>query len=95
MIQINENIRITRVDDRNLQVEEYRKIVDIKKKTERYDWCWIGYYGDLSSAFCGVLKHCSTKLVDEEIKGCNEIIARLKEIEIELTRATKGANNET
>jgi hypothetical protein len=90
MIQINEKVRIVRLDKLNLQLEEYRKVVN--KKEERYEWCWVGYYGDLRSAIAGVLKHCSMALVDEEINGCNAVLQRLDEIGTELRNAVSVAN---
>lgn len=94
MIQINEKVRIRRLDERNLQLEEYRKIVNPKTKDERYDWVWLGYYGDLRSALNGVVKHCSTILIDEDLKNCKEVIKRLEEIKNEIIK-TIGATNET
>ena len=89
MIQINEKIRITRLDEKNLQVEEYRKKVDPKTKTERYDWCRVGYYGDLKSAIGGVLKHCLMELETEDIKTLSELIERIDNIDKELKKAVE------
>lgn len=89
MIQVNDKIRITRLDDKNLQLEEYRLVINNRTKAERYDWVWVGYYSSLEGAMKGVLKHCSMALVDEEFKGCEKVIERLNSIETEITKAIK------
>lgn len=90
MIKISDKVRISRLDKTNLQVEEYRKIIDQKTKAERYDWCWVGYYGDLKSAIGGVLKYCGFSLVEEELNGWREVLKRLCDIEIDLKDKFKG-----
>lgn len=94
MLQISNNIRITRLDKLNLQIEEYRPILDQKTKTERYEWCGCGYYGNLKSAFLGVLKHHTKDLVKDEIRGCKAIIKKLEEIETNLLNAVKELKEE-
>ena len=89
MIQITDKIRITRLDEKNLQVEEYRKKVDPKTKTERYDWCRVGYYGDLKSAINGALKYCLNELTTEKIPTLSELIERIDNIEKELKKAVE------
>lgn len=89
MIQITDKIRITRLDEKNLQVEEYRKKVDPKTKNERYAWCRLGYYGDLKSAIGGVLKHCLMELATEDIKTLSQLIERIGNIEKELKKAVE------
>ena len=87
MIQITDKIRITRLDEKNLQVEEYRKKVDPKNKTERYAWCRLGYYGDLKSAINGALKYCLMELATEDISTLSELIERIDNIDKELKKA--------
>ena len=89
MIQINEKIRITRLDEKNLQLEEYRNVVNKKTKEERFEWCWLGYYGDLKSAINGVLKHCLMELANENIKTLSELVERIDNIDKELKGAIK------
>ena len=84
MIQVNDKIRIAKRDNLNLELQEYRKKVDPKTKAERYDWCWLGYYGDLKSAIGGMLKYCITALTDEELVGWKSVLNRINEIEKEL-----------
>ena len=89
MIQINEKIRIVRFDKLNLELQEYRKKVDPKTKTERYDWCRVGYYGDLKSAIGGVLKYLLMELSNEEITTLSELIERIDNIDKELKKAVE------
>ena len=83
MIQINNKIRIVRLDKLNLQLEV---LEEVKKKdgTIALEWKWHGYYGDLKSAISGVFKHCLMSLVDEEINDLKHIIKRIDEIGEEL-----------
>lgn len=90
MIQINDKIRIVRFDKLNLELQEYRKKVDPKTKNERYDWCKVGYYGDLKSAINGALKYCLMELATEEIKTLSELIERIDNIDKELKKAVEG-----
>jgi hypothetical protein len=89
MIQINDKIRIVRFDKLNLELQEYRNKVDPKTKTERYDWCRVGYYGDLKSAINGVLKHCLMELATEDITTLSELIERIDAIDKELKKAVE------
>ena len=89
MIQINEKIRIVRFDKLNLELQEYRKKVDPKTKNERYDWCRVGYYGDLKSAIGGVLKYCLMELSTEDITTLSELIERIDNIDKELKKAVE------
>lgn len=94
MIQINEKIRIVRFDKLNLELQEYRKKVDPKTKNERYDWCRVGFYGDLRSAIGGMLKYCLMQLSTEEIKTLSELVERIDNIDKELKGAIKNERNE-
>lgn len=80
MILINDSVRITRLDRLNLQVEVLETVINPETKQERQEWKWQGYYGTLRSALVSVLNHFAVKLVDEDIKGVREIIARLDQI---------------
>lgn len=55
MIYINERLRISRLDEYNLQLEEYRKGINPKTKEEVWSWKRCGYYGNLKSACFGAL----------------------------------------
>lgn len=90
MIQINDKVRIIKLDERNLQVEEYRKCVDPKTKQESWKWKWVGYYGDLQSAFGGAIKHCGMLLSDQDFQSVQEVIAKLDKIEKDVKSAVNG-----
>ena len=90
MIKINDKIRISVFDERNLQIEEYRKIINQKTKEERYEWVWCGYYGDLKSAISGVLSRFATQLAQEEINDCKEVLDKLEAYNAKLHEAIKG-----
>ena len=92
MIQINERIRIVRTDKLNLELQEYRNIIDKKTKAERQDWCRVGYYGDLKSAIGGVVKYFAMELTDEDLKGWKSVMQRIDEIDKELKGAIKYVN---
>lgn len=89
MIQINDKIRIVRHDTLNLELQEYRKKVDSKTKNERYDWCGVGYYGDLKSAINGALRYCLMELATEDISTLSELIERIDSIDKELKKAVE------
>ena len=89
MIQINERIRIVRIDKLNLELQEYRLVIDKKTKAERQDWCRVGYYGDLKSAIGGAIKYFAMELADEDLNGWKSVMQRLDEIDKELKGATK------
>ena len=95
MVQINDKVRIIKIDERNLQVEEYRKCIDPKTKQESFKWKWVGYYGDLQSAFGGAIKHCGMLLADQDLKSVQEVIAKLDKIEKEVKSAVKGIKLES
>jgi hypothetical protein len=90
MIKITDKIRISRLDEKNLQLEEYRKKVDPKTKNERYAWCRLGYYGDLKSAIGGVLKYCLMELATEDVSTLSHLVERIDNIEKELKKAVRN-----
>ena len=89
MIQINDKIRITRLDNLNMQIEVLSDIINPKTKEKRKGWKWYGYYGDLKSAINGVLKHCLMELLDEDIKNLEQLAKRIDEIDKELKENIK------
>ncbi len=94
MIYINNTLRIRRLDDRNLQLEEYRKPSEksgtIKENTEKWRWC--GYYGDLKSALLGAL---SKQLFDstQNEMTIKEVIAKIDEARAEIVQAIGELKN--
>ena len=88
MIQITDKIRITRLDEKNLQLETLEP-VNKKDGTVAYEWQWNGYYGDLKSAIGGVLKHCLMELATEDISTLSQLIERIDNIDKELKKAVE------
>lgn len=78
MIYINEKLRISKCDNLNLQIEEYRKGINPKTKEESWSWKWCGYYGDLKTALLGVLKYKLFDCVDEEL-DLQEVLGKIEE----------------
>ena len=92
MIQINDKIRITKLDKINLQLEVLEP-VNKKDGSVANEWKWNGYYGDLKSAIGGVLKHFLMELADEEISTLSQLIERIDNIDKELKKAVGGCEN--
>ena len=78
MIYINEKLRISKFDENNLQIEEYRKGINPKTKEEVWKWKWCGYYGDLKTALLGVLKYKLFECVEEEL-DLQEVLSKIEE----------------
>lgn len=92
MIYINEKLRIAKLDERNLQLEEYRLCVDTKTKTESWKWKWCGYYGDLKSACLGALSKIMFDYADEETT-LKEVLSKIDGAREQIANAVKGVQN--
>lgn len=70
--------RISRLDDKNIVAEEYRKIIS-PNGTFRYDWVRLGYYGNITQALESVKKQIITKKAVElnSYKEVLDIIEKL------------------
>lgn len=71
MIYINDTLRITKVDELNLQLEHYRSYT-LKDGTVKHGWKRIGYYGDVKTALLGAL--------NKELFDCASNEMTLKEV---------------
>lgn len=80
MIYINDTLRITKVDELNLQLEHYRTYT-LKDGTVKHGWKRMGYYGDLKTALLGAL--------NKELFDCANNEMTLKEV---LTKIEKTRN---
>ena len=83
MIQINNNIRIVRRDDKNLAIEKYDLVTNSKTNESHYEWRWVGYYGDVKSALLGVLKHSLLDSAEEELT-IKDIVRKIEQVEKEI-----------
>ena len=90
MIQINERLRISRADDRNLQVEEL-----VQKKTKKgevyEDWEVLGYYSTLEGACRGVYKRFTLLSVDE-VESLEQVITYLENARSRLSKSITEAS---
>lgn len=92
MIYINEKLRISKLDDRNLQLEEHRNGVNPKTKEEVWSWKWCGYYGDLRTACLGALSKIMFDYADEELT-LKEVLSKIDEAREQIENAVKGGQN--
>lgn len=92
MIYINEKLRIAKLDEHNLQIEEYRKGVNPKTKEEVWSWKWFGYYGDLRTACLGALSKIMFDYADEELT-LKEVLAKIEEAREQIENAVKVVQN--
>lgn len=85
MIYINNNLRIRKLDEQCLCVEQYTKSFNKKTKEDVMIWKFYGYYGDIKSAMLGILKKQLFDTADEEIT--------LKDLTSRIENAEKSIRN--
>ncbi|MBO5280309.1 MAG: hypothetical protein J6B55_03705 [Clostridia bacterium] len=83
MIYINDNLRIKKLDEKNLSLESFSEIKTKQTDPPKKAWRHCGYYGDLKSALQGALKkqlfdsvenEQTVKDLIEEIRGAEQSI---------------------
>lgn len=79
MIQINDKLRIRKLDDRNIVVEQL-KTIEGKTKGLHDEWILFGYYGTLKSALKGCLDKQLFDTVNEELQ-LKDIISKIENVE--------------
>lgn len=89
MIYLNEKLRISKADERNLQLEAYLPTVSKKTNETSMQWKWIGYYGDLKSALAGALKQQIFELADQETESISTLIVEITKAEQNVINAAK------
>ena len=92
MIYINDKLRIKKLDDRNLQLEEYREGKDTHKGKATTKWRLCGYYGDLKSALLGALTKQLFDSAENELT-LKDIISRIDEARAEIITAIDKLKN--
>lgn len=92
MIYINDKLRISKFDENNLQIEEYRKGINPKTKEEVWNWKWCGYYGDLNTALLGVLKKELFSCVDEKL-DLKEVVSKIESARQSIINAVEKYKN--
>ena len=91
MIYINDNLRIKKLDDRNLELQEYRKGVNPKTKEEVWSWRFCGYYGELKSACLGALSKIMFDYAEEETT-LKEVLAKIDLAREQVVKAVQNGN---
>lgn len=86
MIYINSNLRIRKLDEQCLCVEQYAKSFNKKTKEDVTLWKFCGYYGDIQSAIRGILKKQLFDTADEEIT-LKDLVSRIENAERNIMRA--------
>ena len=79
MIQINNKLRIRKLDDKNIVVEQL-KTIDGKTKGLHDEWILFGYYGTLKSALKGCLDKQLFDTVNEGLQ-LKDIITKIENAE--------------
>lgn len=92
MIYINEKLRISKFDEHNLKLEEYRKGVNPKTKEEVWSWKWCGFYGDLRSALISTLNKIMFDYADEDLT-LREVLEKIDEAREQIENSIKGVRN--
>jgi hypothetical protein len=69
LLQFNDKVRVIRYDNRNLQIQEYRKYV-VKKK-DVWKWTADGFYSTMRSALTGI---CKKQLLSKDIKNIDDTV---------------------
>ena len=59
MLYVNDEVRMSKIDNRNIMVEYLKDVVDKKTKETKQEWVVLGYYYDLVNALKGVMKKYS------------------------------------
>ena len=65
MLYVNDEVRMSKIDNRNIMVEYLKDVVDKKTKETKQEWVVLGYYYDLVNALKGVMKKYSRDVVNE------------------------------
>lgn len=87
MLQINNKLRIRRLDDKNIIIEELNdNIVNKHTKEVRAGWQWCGYYGTLESALKEILSKQLLNSVDDEIT-LKEVLDKIEQVRQEIKNA--------
>ena len=95
------NYRISRADDRNLQVDEFRLVKAkpgryVKEARETEKWVFRGYFSGLTAAAQGVLRYMNDDAVDDEnVKSLNDLIVAVGDNQKFLAQALHDADLQT
>jgi ferritin-like protein len=92
MLYVNNEIRMSKIDNRNIMVEYLKNVVDRKTKETKQEWVVLGYYYDLVNALKGVMKKYSRDVlnvatnIEEAVKTLqtiyDDIVTRFNGVEL-------------
>lgn len=85
MLQINDKLRIVKLDERNLCIEQL-KVVKSEKKGDYEQWFCVGYYGNLETALQGILNKQLFDCIDEEIQ-IKDVLSKIEQVRQEIKNA--------
>lgn len=81
--------RITRADERNLQIEEYR-LINRKKGEPTEDWVWVGYYPKIEDTIpdlINLLLEIPDVALAEQVAS---LAVQLKAVKAEIVEIVRG-----
>lgn len=82
---ITYNLRITRLDDKNLVLEHYAKVLNPKTKTVSYKWQRLGYFGGVHNVLNHIL--ANDRLVDiNTLATLEEYVETLRNVSNEVIK---------
>ena len=93
MLYINDRVRISLIDKRNLMVEYLKDVKDKVTKEMKREWVFVGYYESLVNALKGVLKKYSREVVNEA-SDLNNAVKRLENLVANIELNYKGVEYE-
>ena len=93
MLYINEKVRMSKIDNRNIMVEYLKDVVDRQTKETKQEWVVLGYYYDLVNALKGVLKKYSREVVNEA-SDLDNAVKRLENLVANIELKYKGVGYE-
>ena len=92
MININDKLRIKKIDSRNLAVEIYVEIRN-KKNEIRHEWKIYGFYGTLNQALRGSFNAAlDCDVFDEKIQELKDVVDKLDAAHEEFKKAIDKLN---
>jgi hypothetical protein len=91
MIYINNTLRITKIDQNCLQLEQYKECKDNKTKEVKHKWKWCGYYGDVKSALLGALDKSLFDCASNE-NTIKEVLFKIDTVRQEIITAIEQLN---
>lgn len=88
MIYVTDTLRISKVDDKCLQLEILKEVESKETGEKRNEWKWCGYYGSLKDALIGALKKQLFNTTDENL-NIQEVISRIDLAEANILKAIR------